>query len=83
MAADDLPDSFTVYPLGGWDLANGPNGALIVTLHYVVAQTEPKTQAELDKSLRSLRLYIEPRRASELGSEVWKAAESLEGGSKQ
>lgn len=75
--AEQLPDSFTVYPLGGWSLAKGPEDSLILTMNYVVATEEPKNQEELDKAARSLRLYISAHRGSEFGSEVWKAAQEI------
>jgi hypothetical protein len=77
MAGDNLPETFAVYPLGGWQLDKGPNDSLVMTFHYVVATEEPKTQEELDKSLRSLKLYISAHRGTEFGSEVWKAAQEI------
>ena len=70
-------EKITVYPFGGWVLSKGPQGEVIATIEYVVADRELKTQEEFDEYLQSLTVRMSPERASEFGSEIWRTAEKL------
>jgi hypothetical protein len=65
---------FTVYPMGGWDLGEKTDdGTIILTILYVDAKEEPKTQEELDKAMRSLHVRMTAKICADLGSELWQA----------
>jgi nitrate reductase NapAB chaperone NapD len=70
----------TVYRLGGWEtnVNEQLEGELVVTIAYADTEEEPKTQEELEKTLRFLNVRMSFQQASEFGSQIWRrAAEQL------
>ncbi len=70
----------TLYRLGGWEIKSFEQfgGELVVTIAFADTKEEPKTQEELDKTLRFLNVRMSFQTASEFGSQIWRrAAEQL------
>jgi hypothetical protein len=72
-----VTEKMTVYRLGGWETKSFEQfeGELVVTIAYADTKEEPKTQEELNKTLRFLNVRMSYQQASEFGSQIWRRAE--------
>jgi hypothetical protein len=75
--AHTVTEKMTIYRFGGWEIKSFEQfeGEFVVTIAYADTKEEPKTQEELDKTLRYLNVKMSFERASEFGGRTWRAAE--------
>jgi hypothetical protein len=68
-------DENIAYRFGGFDFGFMPDGRLILTILYIDSKTEPRSQAELDASVRKIHFRMPDGAARDLGEAASRAAE--------
>jgi hypothetical protein len=66
-----------VYPVAGFDLAHVPNG-MVLTVRYVEATQPPKSQEELDRAIRAVRVGLNATQATELANALLRSAQIIQ-----
>jgi hypothetical protein len=68
-------DENIAYRFGGFDFGFTPDGRLILTILFVDSKTEPRSQSELDASVRKIHFRMPDGAARDLGEAAARAAE--------
>jgi hypothetical protein len=66
-----------VYPAAGFDLTHVPHG-MVLTVRYVEAAQPPKSQEELDRAIRAVRVGLNATQATELANALLRSAQIVQ-----